>query len=286
MHCFGRGSVGRDSLDAHGQDLSAESYRAKRGYDEKLLRSANPLAAVPWIGGYVRRRVNEDSEISVDGATGPSDLTTPRTVLRLPPVGERVAADVKPLLELDVTQLHSSLKQRNRVLCRFCFRCIQLDGDLEGHLVRCRSIPLTLDPSQYQKLDVASRNTPRTSDKSKCTCSACGQSFRFQSELRSHTKSCPRRNATSPSMAVGYYVPRGVRSSPAPARVKKKSIKLLQCPHCGAMVKSTRLDGHIRKVHGQVNLYPAHKHAPADFDRDEKVYNTVLPPDFTSTEVF
>jgi len=295
MFCYGTGFVGHGAkLEASTPELStsSKSISPRHGY---YLRSINPLAAVPRVGGHAEPNLYPDGNPFAKQNSMANEPVS-KTALRLPGPSQRTPQDIQPLLSLDLTVRHSSSRRRNREVCRFCFRLIQLDGGLEKHLMKCGCIPRALEPSQYQYTEIRTDGNTNRKSKVAGTCFKCGQDFRFQLDLRGHLNSgrCPgvlSKAYPMPQVTLSASV---LRAKPVAKRrlAKLPPQQLLQCPHCKSKVKATRLKRHVKRVHGKdtpTAIVPQLRpKAGSNFGSGAtaSLPGRVLPPDHASDDVF
>ena len=139
MYCGGRGFVGSSwakpssSTKRSGSSSSPSDNWDLNRLDERLVRSINPLSARPAAKGTAVRPVWEDLPHPPQGIPHPTRAVIPEPGLRKP-------EDLAGVLPLGVTIKHSSLSERNREVCRFCFRPVSFDGGADQHLAKWTAI--------------------------------------------------------------------------------------------------------------------------------------------------
>lgn len=293
--CFGSGFVHKNqpARQMSQPDSQAPKIDPKRLKELRRFldpRFVNPLAAPPVTGEGrlgARRSADQDNPFAVSFQDQPAAKSADS--IKIPPVAERCVSDIAPLLIVGITLRHSSLRHKDREVCRYCFRLISLDGGLAAHLMRCTSLPRTINLSELKQSVQGSQQPNIHPATGNIACPKCGAPFAFEIDLRSHInkKGCSTRQGM---IQVSGVVSK--KASPNRRHRRRDSAKLLKCLWCPATVKSSNLNRHMKKVHGQ-DSRPFEKSHRRENNRDHnlgsanKIVNaTVLPADHSSKDVF
>jgi len=160
MYCGGRGFIGSGRSKSKALSTAARSGPSNltsdnwdlSQLDKRLVRGINPLGA----RSQVSKKALVTSPHEAPKPPSPSDPLPPQAVI--PAAGSRKPEDLAGILSLGSTIKHSTINERCREVCRFCFRPVKFDGGAEQHLLKCTAItgmPLSPDLAKLSMLPAA-----------------------------------------------------------------------------------------------------------------------------------
>jgi hypothetical protein len=164
-------------------------------------------------------------------------------------------------------------------------------------LLKCKAIPLAIDPAQYRRSEPKSRIHANEGRRGTFVCSLCRQAFEFEVGLRSHLNAgyCIAKKKYPNHFNTRYVATRKLKLRARPPSEKPDIPRLAQCPSCRAKVKPNRLEKHLRRVHGATGTTSGTQASAPKLETPRRLCGTqpgsqnirsALPAEYTNKDVF